>query len=46
VRLGAPVPPAGPAQMVHRSNYTSQSTGSLSPTGYYGLVMAFVGTFQ
>jgi hypothetical protein len=31
---------------VHRSNYTGQATGSLSPTGYYGLVVGFVGTFQ
>lgn len=45
VRVGSPVPPAGPAQMVHRSNYSNQTTGSLSPTGYYGLVCAFVGTF-
>lgn len=46
VRLGDVVPPSGPAQMVHRSNYTGQATGSLSPTGYYGLVVGFVGTFQ
>lgn len=46
VRLGDVVPPTGPAQMVHRSNYTGQATGSLSPTGYYGLVVGFVGTFQ
>lgn len=46
VRIGDAVPPSGPAQMVHRSNYTNQSTGSLSPTGYYGLVVGFVGTFQ
>jgi hypothetical protein len=46
VRLGDVVPPSGPAQMVHRSNYTGQATGALSPTGYYGLVVGFVGTFQ
>ena len=46
VRIGATVPPPGPAQMVHRSNYTTQTTGALSPTGYYGLVVGFVGTFQ
>jgi hypothetical protein len=46
VRIGATTPPPGPAQMVHRSNYTTQTTGSLSPTGYYGLVMRFVGAFQ
>lgn len=46
VRIGAATAPAGPAQMVHRSNYTTQTTGSLSPTGYYGLVMRFVGAFQ
>jgi hypothetical protein len=45
VRIGAGAPPAGPAQMVHRSNYTNQTTGSLSPTGYYGLVIGFVGAF-
>jgi hypothetical protein len=46
VRVGASVPPAGPAQMVHRSNYTTQTTGALSPSGYYGLVTRFVGAFQ
>ena len=46
VRVGDAVPPAGPAQMVHRSNYSNQSTGSLSPTGFYGLVVGFVGSFQ
>jgi hypothetical protein len=46
VRIGAAAAPAGPAQMVHRSNYTTQTTGSLSPTGYYGVVMRFVGAFQ
>jgi hypothetical protein len=46
VRVGDVVAPAGPAQMVHRSNYTGQSTGSLSPTGYYGLVVGFTGSFQ
>lgn len=46
VRIGAAAAPAGPAQMVHRSNFTTQTTGSLSPTGYYGLVMRFVGAFQ
>ncbi len=44
-RITAASPNAGPAQMVHRSNYSTQTTGSLSPTGYYGLVMGFVGTF-
>ncbi len=46
IRIGAATPPPGPAQMVHRSNYTSQPTGFLSPSGYYGLVVGFVGTFQ
>ncbi|MEZ6036500.1 MAG: hypothetical protein R3F29_03395 [Planctomycetota bacterium] len=46
IRIGSSVPAPGPAQMVHRSNYTSQTTGSLSPTGYYGLVVGFVGAFQ
>jgi hypothetical protein len=46
VRIGPAMPADGPAQMVHRSNYTNQTTGSLSPTGYYGLVMGFVGSFQ
>lgn len=46
IRVGSTVPAAGPAQMVHRSNYTTQTTGALSPTGYYGLVVGFVGTFQ
>jgi hypothetical protein len=46
VRVGDVVAPAGPAQMVHRSNYTGQSTGSLSPTGFYGMVVGFTGTFQ
>ena len=45
IRLGNSTPNQGPAQMVHRSNYTTQTTGSLSPTGYYGLVMGFVGSF-
>jgi len=46
VRIGATVPPPGPAQMVHRSNYSGQTTGALSPTGYYGMVIGFVGAFQ
>jgi hypothetical protein len=46
VRIGPAIPANGPAQMVHRSNYVNQTTGSLSPTGYYGLVMGFVGVFQ
>ena len=45
VRIGATVPNAGPAQMVHQSNYSGQATGALSPTGYFGLVMGFVGSF-
>jgi hypothetical protein len=46
VRIGDIVAPPGPAQMVHRSNYSGQTTGFLSPTGYYGVVMGFVGSFQ
>ena len=46
VRIGAAVPPAGPAQMVHQSNYVAQNGGALSPTGYFGIVLGFVGAFQ
>lgn len=45
-RIGAAVAPVAPAQMVHQSNYVAQTTGSLSPTGYYGLVARFLGVFQ
>jgi hypothetical protein len=45
IRIGDTVPPPGPAQMVHRSNYTGQSTGAISPTGFYGLGVAFEGFF-
>lgn len=47
IRIADSVPPAsGPAQMVHQANYAAQTTGALSPTGYYGLVARFVGSFQ
>ncbi len=46
VRIGASSASAGPAQMVHQSNYVAQATGALSPTGYFGLVARFVGVFQ
>lgn len=46
VRIGDVIAPAGPAQMVHQSNYVAQTSGALSPTGYFGLVVRFVGTFQ
>jgi hypothetical protein len=46
IRVGNDQPPTdGPLQMLHRSNYTGQTTGFLSPTGYYGLVMGFAGGF-
>ena len=46
IRLGASTPPTdGPVQMLHRGNYANQTTGFLSPTGYYGLVVGFRGQF-
>jgi len=45
VRIGSPVPLPAPAQMVHQSNYVNQTGGALSPTGFYGLVIRFLGTF-
>jgi hypothetical protein len=32
--------------MVHPSNYVAQSGGELSPTGYFGVVLGFVGAVQ
>jgi len=46
VRIGDVAPPAAQAQMVHQSNYSGQTTGALSPTGFYGVVLRFVGSFQ
>ena len=46
VRLGDVTAPPGPAQMVHQANYVAQTSGALSPTGYFGLVVRFVGNFQ
>lgn len=44
-RIGSPVPLPAPAQMVHQSNFVNQTGGALSPTGFYGLVIRFLGTF-
>jgi hypothetical protein len=47
VRLGSDQPrSSGPLQMVHRGNYNGETTGFLSPSGYYGLVVGFDGIFN
>ena len=43
---GASTIPEGPLQMLHRGPYSGETTGFLSPSGYYGAIFKLNGSFN